>query len=390
MFTRIALLKVLDATVGFILCWILGCARFLFGGRTVSEDFRNRRPGRILVIRPGGIGDMVLLLPVIERIRTEFPGAEIDLVCEKRNLEVLELAGLSGCAIPYDSAPFRLLWRFWRTKYDVAIDTEQFHNFSAVLSLLSGAPARIGFKINPNRNLLYTHLVNYAMDEYEGVQFMRLLAPLHVSNLDYHIEGILAGVSVRESAAIGPTLKAMREAKSYVALSPGSTTAYKRWDAAKFAAVANHLMARRGLAVVLVGGRDARLAANIISKSVSNPEGILCPGVGRLPLVDTVALIRDACLFVGGDSGLAHLAVALGVPTVVLFGPSDDMKWGVNDLRHAVVRKPIPCAPCFIFGYHRLCRAPACMAEISIRDVTDACDRILNAGPVGAVQTKSA
>jgi ADP-heptose:LPS heptosyltransferase len=98
---------------------------------------------------------------------------------------------------------------------------------------------------------------------------------------------------------------------------------------------------------------------------------------GRLDLAGTAAIIARSALFVGSDSGLAHLAVALGVPTVVLFGPSDSLKWGTENSRHAVVRHDLPCAPCFIFGYHKPCRTIACMKGISVDDVLRACEAVL-------------
>ena len=106
-----------------------------------------------------------------------------------------------------------------------------------------------------------------------------------------------------------------------------------------------------------------------------------CPQTRALcgrPLPEVTALIRQARLFVGGDSGLAHLAAAAGTPTVVLFGPSDSKKWGIKDARHKVVCKALPCAPCFIFGYHRPCRDIQCMHRIETDEVFTACASLLS------------
>lgn len=98
---------------------------------------------------------------------------------------------------------------------------------------------------------------------------------------------------------------------------------------------------------------------------------------GGLSLAETAAVIRAAGLFIGGDSGLGHLAVALGTPTVLLFGPSDHQKWGHAGVRHAVIRRPVACAPCFIFGYHRPCRTIACMRGITVDQVVAAARQLL-------------
>lgn len=377
LFSRQALFKTLDATLGYLACWTLGCAQFLARRGRIATDPEIRDPGRILVIRPGGMGDMLLLLPAIEKIRRRFPNSRIEWVCESRNLAVLRLVGLAENAIPYDTSPFRLLAGLWKMRYDVVIDTEQFHNFSAVLAFLTGSAVRIGFKINPHRNLLYSHLVSYAVDEYEGKQFMRLLVPLGIEDLAYRLEGILFGIAPPAAPDRAPWLEKVRGLGPFVAIAPGSATRYKRWAPDRFAELARSLHDRRGLGVVVVGGKDAREAARLIEGPAEGQSRPFLSLAGILSLAETAALIKEARLFVGTDSGLAHLAVAVGVPTVVIFGPSDHVKWGLEDDRHAVVRRPLACSPCFIFGYHRLCRTMACMSGVGVEDVLQACERLL-------------
>lgn len=363
------MLKFLDATAGFVLCWAAGWIRYwLRRDRTIPSCPVRSDVRRILVIRPGGMGDMVLLLPVLNALRRDCPGAKIELVCEKRNSAILKLAGFADCAVLYDASPFGLLRRLLRGGYDVAIDTEQFHYFSALMVLLARAPVRIGFKINPGRNLLYTHLVTYDMDGYEADQFARLLRPLGVELREPDTAGCLTAGGA-DTARFGGF---------YVAMHVGSTTRYKSWSADKFGQLARQLADRAGARIVLVGGRGDRGASREVAGQAALGDRLVSVA-GDLALAETAAVIRGARLFVGGDSGLAHVAVALGVPTVTLFGPSDSRKWGVRSERNAVVEKDLACAPCFIFGYHKLCRTVACMATISVDDVLAACSTIMPA-----------
>ena len=383
---RVRLLKFLDGTAGLALCWVLGYARHALVRKPhITSGFQGKAVSRLLVIRPGGMGDMVVLLPVLQRLESEFPGATIDLVCEQRNLGVLRLAGREQHALAYDAAPFRLLRHLLTHRYDAAIDTEQFHHFSAIMALLSRAPIRIGFKINPSRNLLYTHLINYALDGYEGRQFMRLLQPLGVVRAEYELEGVLARVASAvelPSGALRDELARLSAGGAPVAVHIGSTTFYKQWGVSKFIRLVQTLTAGEGLGVVLVGGAEDAEAAAQILRYVDTSAGRVVSCAGRLRLGETARVIRMARLFVGGDSGLAHLAVAVGTPTVALFGPSDHLKWGLENGRHIVVRKDLACSPCFIFGYHRLCHTVDCMAEIAVEDVLNACRRLL-AQPAG-------
>jgi ADP-heptose:LPS heptosyltransferase len=380
--SRVAVLKFLDATVGFALCWAAGYARFLFSRDAGTPRAEVGPLRRVLVVRPGGMGDMILLLPALAWLRARHPAAEILLACERRNMEVLRLAGLADRAIAYDAAPFRLLRALRTSRFDAAVDTEQFHYFSALMAFLSGAPVRIGFKVNPGRNLLYTHLVSYSLDGYEGDQFMRLLAPLGASDAPPGaVDGILRDrapdVSIL-APADGETLRGMRP---YAVLAPGTPIPHKRWDARRFGELARLLGERWGLGVVVVGGDDAAPSGNaVVEASVRNGRAAVS-WAGRLTLAQTAAVLRESRLLVGVDTGLAHLAAAMGVPTVVIFGPTDHLKWGIDDARHAVVRKPAACAPCFIFGYHRPCRDLICMRAVEAADVAAACGRLLSSIP---------
>ncbi len=373
--SRIALIKMADATIGAALCWIIGYLRYRFADGPTTSERGGRRIRRLLVIRPGGMGDMILLLPVLRRLRQEFPDAAIDIVCERRNLEVLRLAGWADAATAYDAHPLRFLRLMLTRAYDAAIDTEQFHHFSAVLAFLSGAGVRVGFKITPARNLLYTHLINYAMDGYEGRQFTRLLEPLGVAaDAPYQLEGILADRLPALPAAPAAAAR-LSAAGPLIVFAPGSSSRYKHWDTGRCAALVQAL-AGRGCGVALVGGRDAARVAAAILRGAAAPAGRVEDLTGRLSLAETVGVLREAALFVGTDSGVSHLAVALGLPTVVIFGPTDHLKWGIDDARHAIVRQPVACAPCFIFGYHRPCRTIACMGGVTVDDVLGACARL--------------
>lgn len=374
---KIRLLKILDATAGALLCWLGGWVLHVSRSRTDGMPrggLSSLQVRRILVIRPGGMGDMILLQPMLHALRRSCPGALIDLVCERRNREIPELAGTSNDMLLYDAQPLRTLWLLLRRRYDLAIDTEQFHNFSAVMAWISGAPVRVGFKINPGRNPIYTHLVNYDLEGYEADEFMRLLAPLGVQE-EAVVEGCLSGSGqqVRSAPPAGPGC-------GQVLIHIAPSTRYKYWAQEKVATLAKRLITGEvpGIpdpVVGLVGGhRDAALARRIAALAGQGERVKIM--AGEFTLRETADLIARATLFIGGDSGLAHMAVALGTPTVVLFGPSDPLKWGVKSPNNAVVCRNLACAPCFIFGYHKRCRTIDCMGGITVDEVVLACSQV--------------
>ena len=372
LFSRARLLKILDATIGYATCKILGRVRHHAGLPELAPtpDFQSLT--RILVIRPGGMGDMLMLLPVLQAMRDANASLEIDIVCEKRNAPVLALAGLGGGAILYDANPIACLQRLRGTSYDAVIDTEQFHNFSAVMAWFSGAPVRVGFKMNPARLALYTHLVSYNMDGYEMAQFARLLEPFDISLGVDSLHGTLAEAANALPMHVPPGIKTLTEAGPIIVIAPGSNNPYKHWDAGKCSELISRLDGPQR-SFVLVGG-NGEIDAEVVARAEVESLVDTC---GTLDLEQTASILNSATLYIGCDSGLTHLATALGKPTIALFGPSDDEKWSRPHETHRVIRKDLPCSPCSIFGYNKLCREIACMRGISVDEVLSAAEAFL-------------
>jgi ADP-heptose:LPS heptosyltransferase len=134
---------------------------------------------------------------------------------------------------------------------------------------------------------------------------------------------------------------------------------------------------RRGHAVILLGGRDGVTAAATIAAD-NDPERVLNLA-GKTTLAQTAALLQRARLSLSADTGVMHLAYAVGTPTVSLFGPGLQHKWAPPGKQHRVVRKGLACSPCTRHG--RIPPCPhniACMREISVADVTDAINALLD------------
>jgi len=376
-FDRTKFLQNLDATLGSWLCRIMGSLNHTIHGDTPATLAIPKQVRRLLIIRPGGMGDMILLLPVIRLLKEKYPQAMIDIVCEKRNVDVLKLAGMAASALIYDANPLGFLCRLRSRSYDVAIDTEQFHHFSAIFALLSKSPVRIGFKINPRRNPLYTHLVNYSPDGHEGDQFMRLIEPLGIVNTCYDVDEALPSLKPEMPQTMFDEIKQATGTAGFAVVHAGSSSKHKLWRTENYVKLAELLKNNRDLGMVLIGGAGDRNVSAEIAKDTLKADYKAISVAGKFNLEATAAAIKQSRVFIGTDSGLAHLAVALGTPTVVLFGPSDHQKWGTDSHTHAVVRSDLPCAPCFIFGYHKPCRNIACMAQIGVEAVAEAVGKVM-------------
>jgi len=157
-----------------------------------------------------------------------------------------------------------------------------------------------------------------------------------------------------------------------IGIHPGARPPARRWPPERFAAVADDLARRHGARVVLSGGpgEEAPVQA-VIEHMRTRPLNV----AGRTSLGGLAALIARLDLFIGNDSGPAHLAEAVGTPTVRIFGPADPCRWAPLDLnRHAVVRRPVPCSPC---AYWECPIDHRCLRLIEPGDVLRAAENVL-------------
>ena len=183
-----------------------------------------RHPSRFLLIRPGGIGDAVLLLPAIKAIKGKYPDARIDVLAEKRNCGVFSLCPEIRNVFLYDRP--KELWKVIRNGYDVVIDTEQWHRMSAVVARLTKAPISIGYSTNERRKL-FTHQIPYSHDDYEAESFLHLIEPIagqSVFKTDKPFLSVPPELTNKARASLG-SLSGLK----IVAIFPGGSIPERRW-----------------------------------------------------------------------------------------------------------------------------------------------------------------
>lgn len=354
----ITLLKRLDYVLGNVFVAIVPVQKPLFLIPSVKS---------LLIIRPGGIGDAVLLAPTINCLRKQYPTCKITVLSERRNAGVFTLIPSIDHLYCYDK-PTEFLGVL-RKKFDVVIDTEQWHRLSAVVARLVRSSVKIGFATNDRRRM-FTHTLPYSHDEYEVINFVKLIEPLNVS-VD-PADATVPFLTIPSTATLSTEkLLAPLDNKPFITIFPGASIPERRWGAVQFQEVAEYLQ-HEGYKIVVVGG------------SVDKLDGQTTAGVsglnlaGQTSLAETAAIIARSSLLLSGDSGVLHLAVGLGISTVSLFGPGRELKWAPCGNQHTVINKRLSCSPCTIFGTTPPCPYNArCMQEITVEDVVASCLNLL-------------
>lgn len=358
--TRIQLLKFLDRILGGIACRLLpsGASR----GRVSSI-------GKVLFIRPGGIGDAVLLIPAILNLESEYPGTVVHVLAEKRNAAVFSLCPEVREVFCYDK-PGGITAALGK-EYDAVIDTEQWHRLSAVVARMIGAPVTVGFATN-ERERLFSCPVPYSQEDYEVHSFFRLLEPLLPVKTDPAMTAPFLKLPPSAARKADELLGAFAH-RRYVVIFPGASIPERRWGWRRYAVMAQKL-SEQGVPVVVVGGEGDRLDGEAI---VAHTQGLNL--AGEIALAETAAIISKGAVLVSGDSGVLHIGVGLGRPTVSLFGPGIRKKWAPRGDDHIVIDKSLPCSPCTKFGHTLECSVNSrCLSQITVEEVLEAVESLLD------------
>jgi len=265
-----------------------------------------------------------------------------------------------------------------RTRYDLVLDFQALLKSALIVALARG-DSRVGF----DRGLEHMEHSYHVLDR-------RIVPPsMEVHALERNRMMIRAlGVPARRveyrltpgpaaERAVDRLLEGLdRRRGPLVAVNPVAQWPTKLWPEARFAALADRLVARYDARVVFTGGPGDRAAVGRIAAGMDRPARDLA---GRTSLRELAALYRRARCVISTDTGPMHLAAAVGTPTVALFGPTAPWRTGPCGPGHQVVRAPAACAPCF----KRRCAAGGCMDRISVDRVMDAVARLNVMPPAG-------
>jgi len=360
--------------------------------------------GRILCLRLSGLGDIVHALNALTLLRRERPDADIAWAVEDRFAGLLKgHPCIDELIIVPRSIWMSALRRPWRwpalgpelwdyasalreKRFDISIDFQSSVK-SAWLVLAAGAELRVGFDRPVSRELnriVQTSLVRVPTEGAHRIERdLALLAPLGIPTR--YAEPILPAPA-SDGRALDEPLAARSAAEPgqatdcpLVILHPGTSraAAFKRWLPERYARVADELVARRGARVLVTYGPDDKdLAAEVVSlmrAPGASSRSDTAPGQSALapPTADLqhlALLLSRADLFIGSDTGPMHIASALNVPVVALFGPKDPVQTGPYCSRSMVVLGQAGCRPC----NRRRCSHVRCMTSITTEQVLDA------------------
>jgi heptosyltransferase-2 len=313
---------------------------------------------RILVRATNWIGDAVMCVPAMGELRRRFPDARITLLARPWVAGLYD-SSLIDDVIPYDlprdAKSLRAKWRFarelGRMNFDCAILLPNSFE-SAAIAWLAQIPVRIGYARDGRGLLLSDPIAPPKTGEIPSHQRFYYLELLRRAGL---IERIPESSAIRLPGidrlhAQGRRI--LREKSldgDWIGISPGAAygTA-KRWLPERFAEAGTALARSHRAGVALFGSADERELCEQIRTAIA-AEGIPVYNFAGETKLDEFIAVAAACLaFLTNDSGAMHIASALGVPTVTVFGATDHVATGPTGPLARIVREPVDCAPCLL------------------------------------------
>jgi lipopolysaccharide heptosyltransferase I len=287
---------------------------------------------RFLIVRLGSLGDVLHALPAVHTLRAAHPAAKIDWVIESRWRALLDGNPDINDVLELDRASWSRLRATVRklraAGYTAAIDLQGLYK-SAVLARLSGARQRIGFDRRYAREsgaaLFYSERI-VPRGRHVIEHNLSLAAAAGAERIALDAARFPLSANPQAAEEIRQQLRA-RGVGEYFVMSPGGGWGSKCWPAERYGQLHRRLLeapAFAGLRGVVNFGPGEQELAETARRAAGQPEPVVMP----LALPQLVALIRGARFFVGGDTGPLHLAVALGIPVVALFGPTDPARNG--------------------------------------------------------------
>lgn len=345
--------KKLDRYIGCPLVYVLG----LFHTKR-KLNLQNTKNLRIILLKTAGIGDTILVDAAVHEVKTAYPGCDITLVCSKSNLAMVKV--LTDVDHIYNFNMSRTLESLAELRnlghFDLLLDFAPWARINAVMSCAIHADFKVGFKRKGMyRHYIYDVAVEHSDDLHEMDNYRNLLKAVGIQSKYFipHFD-------------FNP--KPLYEGKYVVFhLYPaGSSVFLRSWAHENWVELGKDIYKRYGYKILLSGGKedvsDAKKVVDLLVGNDVEAENI----AGKYNLQDMKNILGHAQFVVSVNTGIMHMAAAVGVPLIALHGATSVKRWGpLSDQAHNIWAHE-KCQPCISLGFESNCKNPICMQHITV------------------------
>ncbi|PIU83853.1 MAG: lipopolysaccharide heptosyltransferase II [Elusimicrobia bacterium CG06_land_8_20_14_3_00_38_11] len=325
---------------------------------------------KILIIQTAFLGDVVLTIPLIQAAK-KYLKAQISVVCIPSTKNILEGHPSIDEIIVFDKknsekgffSLIKFIKKLKEKKFDVAIIPHPSFK-SGLISYLAAIPERIGFSNSAGR-FFFTNKVFFDKNKHQLERYLDLLKHFGIEVKEEKTEIYIDEEGKKFADDVLPKNKII------FGINPGSIWATKRWPAEKYAQLADKIITEFGAEILIFGGPDDIDIAKNVEK---NMEQKAINFAGKTTLKQLSVLTQMCKVFVTNDSGPMHIAAAMNIPVVAIFGPTiKQFGFFPYSKKAIVIEKNVPCRPCSPHGPNKCPEKHFnCMNKITVSEVFDA------------------
>jgi heptosyltransferase-2 len=327
-----------------------------------------------------------MTLPALRAIREGFPQGVISILAKPWVADLFSSNPLVDQMIVYESpgkhegivGKWRLAQELRKERFELAILFQNAFE-AALIAYLAGIPRRAGYNTDA-RGILLTHAVqvNGGVRKGHQVDYYREMVKGLGFQTDSSIPTLSVSAKEKEEASKFLHPLDLGEEEKIVGFGPGATYGpAKQWFPERFAALADRLSKNFGARILIFGSRADSGTASFL---IQNTKAQLIDLTGRTTLGQAIGLISCCNLFVTNDSGLMHVAAALGIPVVAIFGSTDPVRTGPLGRNCMIMKGDLSCSPCL---KPNCPEKRECMEQISVDQVYAAAEALLNSRDLG-------
>jgi heptosyltransferase III len=297
-----------------------------------------KNPASILIIKTGAIGDTILFLPALEAVRQKFPKAFVEIMGHEERLSLLKENGYADSIVSIESKNLHSL--FIKNARPSESLLKYLRRFDLIFTFVKDETVFVDnirkfskgqiVQIPPFPEERGEHVVDYLLNALKGYG----IEPKN------RIPKLFAGADAKKSAVDFLQKHSIEPGSPVMAIHPGSGGKTKNWPLERFFEIGVWLKQKCGARILLIIGP----AEEAVEKTILDTMNVLNPVVAKNLSLEVLSGLLVFCqCFIGNDSGITHMAAALGIPTVALFGPSDPHVWGPRGENAVILKSSDSC-----------------------------------------------
>ena len=317
--------------------------------KIVLNNHTIKRAG---LLKTAGIGDTVLLSGIIQDLKDSIPDVSVTIFTGDNNYEmakiIAEFYKAKAIKLPVKN-PVKAVRIIKNFQFDVFFDFGQWSRLEAFFSYFANASLKVGFKTpRQHRHFVYDISVLHRSDVHEIDNYRALLKAI--------------GIIGKAQPSL-PVQTLQKKKMVVVHMFPGGVKSYlKEWPPEYWIKVVNYIT-EKGYKVLLTGGKSDRERALELKKKCQHGE-LIEVGAGELSLKDTINRLSESTLLITVNTGIMHIASAIGLNMIALHGPTSVKRWGPLNKNAISIQSPLSCSPCLNLGFEYGCDENKCMRAI--------------------------